>query len=58
MSEMSRKGKFVETESKLVVSQGLGWKQRSKCQVAGRSFLADVNVLVEITHLVKFAKNH
>ena len=29
-----------------------------KCIVAGRSFLADVNVLVEIIHLVKFAKNH
>lgn len=29
-----------------------------KCKGAGRNFLADVNVLVEITHLVKFAKNH
>ena len=29
-----------------------------KCKGAGRNFLADVNVLVEITHLVKFSKNH
>ena len=29
-----------------------------KCKVAGRNFLVDVSVLVEITQLVKFAKNH
>lgn len=54
---MSRKGKFVETESTSVASWDLGVGAEIKCKQAGRNFLADGNVLVKIPHLVKFAKN-
>ena len=57
VSEMSRKGKFVESESTSVASWDLGVGAEIKCKQAGRNFLADGNVLVKVSHLVKFAKN-
>lgn len=57
VSEMSRKGKSVETESTSLASWDLGVGAEIKCKQAGRNFLADGNVLVKVPHLVKFAKN-
>ena len=42
---MSRKGKFVESESTSVASWDLGVGAEIKCKQAGRNFLADGNVL-------------